>query len=70
MNGIRDDLRKNVKGLERLVTSTIATDQERYGNIRNDCGELWTQTEHLRQGLFELQMRIDRLDLDMGFKDK
>jgi hypothetical protein len=38
LNSVREDLRKQVKGFERLVASTIAADEERYANVREDCG--------------------------------
>lgn len=68
MERIREDLKKQVKGLERLVHATVTNDENRYKSIREDCGELWNQTESMRAMLFELRLRTDNLEERMGFK--
>lgn len=58
---IREDLRKQVRGLERLMKSTEVGDEERTRTIKHDCCELWKQTEGVHEALFELRMRTEKL---------
>ena len=58
-----------MKGLERVVNAGIASDEYRSRMLRDDCKELWGQTESMRQMLFDLRMRTERLDEMMGFKN-
>lgn len=68
MGKTREDLKKQIKGFERVVAAGRAADEERNRVIRNDCSELWNTTETLRQTLFELRMRTEQLDRSMGFQ--
>jgi len=40
----REDLNKQIKGLERFMNGTIAADEERTKIIKDDCNDLWKQT--------------------------
>lgn len=66
----REDLKKQIRGLERLIKGTLIADEERNQLIKNDCKQLWNQTEELRQTLFDLRIRTERLDENMGFANK
>ena len=59
---VRQDLKKQIRGLERLIKGTELADEERNQLLKNDCKELWNKTEELRQTLFDLRMRTERLD--------
>lgn len=65
---VREDLRKQARGLERLVRSTVAGDEARFAGVRRECGELWGETERVRAALFALRMRAERLEESMGFR--
>ena len=67
---MKEDLKKQTKGLERLIKGTELADNERNQLLKGDCKELWSQTEDLRQNLFELRMRIECLDENMGFLNR
>jgi len=45
-----------------LIKGTELADEERNQLLKNDCKELWNKTEELRQTLFDLRMRTERLD--------
>lgn len=37
LEAVREDLKQQVKGLERFVNMTRMADEERYSNLRSDC---------------------------------
>ena len=52
-----------------MVNAGIVSDEHRSQMLRDDCTELWKETECMRQMLFDLRMRTEKLDEVMGFKN-
>ena len=56
-----EDMRGQVEGLRKLVKITRASHEQRSNNLREDYISLWNQTEELREMVFDIRMRTDKL---------
>lgn len=60
------DLKAQIGGLKKLLHITKTTHQSRSNDLREDYIRLWNQTEEMRQMVFNLRMRMDKIEDVMG----
>ena len=64
-----EDMRAQVEGLGKLVKITKASHEERSNDLREDYIKLWNDTEELKQLIFTLRMKMDKIEDTMGMND-
>ena len=61
-----EDMKGQVQGLKKLVQITKSSHDERSNELREDYIRLWNQTEELKELVFSLRMRMEKIDQTMG----
>ena len=61
-----EDMKGQVQGLKKLVQITKSSHDERSNELREDYIRLWNQTEELKELVFSLRMRMEKIDETMG----
>lgn len=55
-------MKGQVQGLKKLVQITKSSHDERSNELREDYIRLWNQTEELKELVFSLRMRMEKID--------
>ena len=67
--GLKTDMDGKIHGLFQQIRQGNETSRNRFNEVRNECGILWQSTEEIREHVFQLSMRVEKLELKMGYKD-
>ena len=57
-----EDMQGQIQGLKKLVKITKSSHEQRSNDLREDYIRLWNQTEEMRELVFSLTMRVEKLD--------
>ena len=57
-----EDLRSQISGLKKLVHISKTSHESRSNDLREDYMRLWNQTEDLRQNIFNIWIRIEKIE--------
>lgn len=64
-----EDMKSQVQGLRKLVQITKASHEQRSSDLRDDYISLWNQTEEMKGLVFNLRMRMDKIEEVMGMNE-
>ena len=59
-------MEKQLDWLRKLVKNTCKDHEIRSNQIREDIGQVWKQTESMKEQIFNLMIQMDKIDDAMG----
>lgn len=64
---IEDDLKQQIQVLKKTININNRSDKLRYDSIKDNIGQIEKSTRNIKNQLFELNNRMNRIEHGLGF---